>query len=51
MNPAIKVVMFSAMSEPELINTLIAAGAAAFVSKLAGGDLLETIRRLCATGF
>jgi CheY-like chemotaxis protein len=48
MNPAIKVVVFSAMSEPEVSEALIAAGASAFVSKLASVDLLATIRRLCA---
>jgi DNA-binding NarL/FixJ family response regulator len=48
MNPAMKVVVFSAMSEPELIEALIAAGASAFVSKLASADLPATIRRVCA---
>ena len=48
MNPAIKVVVFSAMSEPELGEALIAAGASAFVSKMASADLPTTIRRLCA---
>ena len=48
MNPAIKVVVFSAMSESELGEALIAAGASAFVSKLASDDLPATIRRLCA---
>ena len=50
LNPAMKVVMFSAMSEPALVEALMAAGASAFVSKLASADLLETIRRLCTTG-
>ena len=48
MNPAMKVVVFSAMSEPEVSDALIAAGASAFVSKLASADLPATIRRLCA---
>ena len=48
MNPAMKVVVFSAMSEPELSDALIAAGASAFVSKLASADLPATIRRVCA---
>jgi DNA-binding NarL/FixJ family response regulator len=48
MNPAMKVVVFSAMSETELSDELIASGASAFVSKLASGDLLATIKRLCA---
>ena len=48
MSPAMIVVAFSAMSDPELSEALIAAGASAFVSKLASADLLATIRRLCA---
>ena len=48
LNPAIKIVAFSAMSEPELSAALIAAGASAFVSKLASADLPATIRRVCA---
>ena len=48
LNPAIKIVAFSAMNEPELIEALIAAGASAFVSKMASADLLATISRLCA---
>jgi DNA-binding NarL/FixJ family response regulator len=48
MNPAMKVIVFSAMSEAELSEALIAAGASAFVSKLASEDLPATIRRLCA---
>ena len=43
-----KVVVFSAMSEPEVREALIAAGASAFVSKLASADLPATIRRVCA---
>ena len=48
MNPAMRVVVFSAMSDPELSEALIAAGASAFVSKLASADLPATIRRVCA---
>ena len=48
MNPAMKVVVFSAMSDPEVSEALVAAGASAFVSKLASADLPATIRRLCA---
>jgi DNA-binding NarL/FixJ family response regulator len=48
MIPATKVVVFSAMRESELSEALIEAGASAFVSKLASGDLPATIRRLCA---
>jgi len=47
-NPALKVVVFSAMIEPEITDALVAAGASAFVSKLAGADLRATVRRLCA---
>jgi len=45
---AVKIIAFSAMTEPELIEALIAAGASAFVSKMASADLLATIWRLCA---
>ena len=45
---ATQVVVFSAMSEPEVREVLIAAGASAFVSKLASADLPATIRRVCA---
>jgi DNA-binding NarL/FixJ family response regulator len=48
MHPALKVVVLSAMSEPEVTEALIAAGASAFVSKLASADLPATIRRLFA---
>jgi len=48
MNPAMKVVVFSAMSDPEVSEALVAAGASAFVSKLASAELPATIRRLCA---
>jgi DNA-binding NarL/FixJ family response regulator len=47
-HPAVKVVVFSATSEPEIRDALIAAGASAFVSKMASEDLLATILRLCA---
>ena len=48
MYPALKVIVFSAMSDPEVSDALVAAGASAFVSKLASDDLPATIRRLCA---
>ena len=48
MNPTLKVVVFSAISDAEVSAALIAAGASAFVSKLASADLVATIRRLCA---
>jgi DNA-binding NarL/FixJ family response regulator len=55
-NPAVKVVVFSAMSELELGEALIAAGASAFVSKVSSTDLRATIKRVCdadpkATGY
>ena len=48
-NPAAKVIVFSAMNDPNLAQDSIEAGAAAFVSKMAtdDGDLLSTIKRLC----
>jgi len=48
MNPTIKVVVFSAVSEPEVSEALMAAGASAFVSKLTSVNLPATIRRLCS---
>jgi two-component system invasion response regulator UvrY len=46
-NPQIKVIMFTAMSEEDVKEQSFAAGASAFVSKLAaGGDLLSAINRL-----
>ena len=48
LNPAPKVVGFSAMSEPQVSEAFLAAGASAFVSKLASADLLPTIPRVCA---
>ena len=47
-NPKLKVIMFTAMAEPTVGQAFIEAGASAFVSKLASGDLLATIKRLCA---
>jgi DNA-binding NarL/FixJ family response regulator len=47
MDPALKVVVFSAASDPELCEAMMAAGASAFVSKLASADLAATIGRLC----
>jgi DNA-binding NarL/FixJ family response regulator len=48
LHPALKVVVFSAMSESELSEGLVASGASAFVSKLSSDDLLGTIKRVCA---
>ena len=46
-NPEMKVIVFTAMEDPEVKERAFAAGAAAFVSKLGHGDLLSVIRRLC----
>ena len=47
MNPETKVIMFSAMNDPNVSQAFFEAGASAFVSKMASGDLLSTIKRLC----
>ena len=48
-HPAMKVIVFTAMGDPDVRQQSIEAGAAAFVPKLASVDgLLSTIRRLCA---
>jgi DNA-binding NarL/FixJ family response regulator len=49
LNPAMKVIMFTAMDGPNAGQAFVEAGASAFVSKLASTDLLSTIKRLCAT--
>jgi DNA-binding NarL/FixJ family response regulator len=46
-NPAMKIIVFSAMSDPEVSAALVAAGASAFVSKMASEDLSGIILRLC----
>jgi len=46
MNPEVKVIVFTAMDDPDLKQRAIEVGASAFVSKGAG-DLLSTIKRLC----
>ena len=48
-NPAMKVIMFTAMDGLNASQAFVEAGASAFVSKLASADLLSTIKRLCAT--
>ena len=45
-NPEIKIVVFTAMSDPDVGKRIFAVGASAFVSKLAVGDLLSAIKRL-----
>jgi DNA-binding NarL/FixJ family response regulator len=46
-NPATKVIMFTAMADQATSQAFLEAGASAFVSKLASEDLLSTIQRLC----
>ena len=47
-NPEIRIIVFSAMTDPAIPERSLAAGASAFVSKLADADdLLSTIKRLC----
>jgi DNA-binding NarL/FixJ family response regulator len=46
-NPAAKVIMFSAMTDADVLQRSVEAGASAFVSKLEdNGTLLSTIKRL-----
>jgi DNA-binding NarL/FixJ family response regulator len=47
-NPAIKVIMFTGLDDPHVSQASLAAGASAFVSKLASFDLLPAIKRVCA---
>jgi CheY-like chemotaxis protein len=48
-NPQMKVIVFSAMSDPDIKERSFEAGAVAFVPKLGSVDgLLSTIKRLCA---
>ena len=49
-NPERKVIMFTAVDDPNLSQAFLEAGASAFVSKVASVDLLRTIKRLCADG-
>jgi DNA-binding NarL/FixJ family response regulator len=46
-NPGMKVVVFTAMDDADASQVFLAAGASAFVSKLAAAELLSTIKRLC----
>ena len=49
--PEIKVVMFSAMNDPDVKRRCLEVGAAAFVSKLGDKDSLSSvIKRLCVDG-
>ena len=47
-NPKMKVIMFTAMADPNTKQAFVEAGACAFVSKLASDDLLSIIKGLCA---
>ncbi len=47
MNPGMKVIMFTAMDDPNASQAFFEAGASAFVSKLSSVDLLSAIKRLC----
>ena len=50
-HPEIRVIVFTALSDPDVTQRSFEVGASAFVSKLGGDDgLLSTIRRLCADG-
>jgi DNA-binding NarL/FixJ family response regulator len=50
-HPEIKVVMFSAMNDPDVKRRCLEVGAAAFVSKLGDKDSLSSvIKRLCVHG-
>jgi DNA-binding NarL/FixJ family response regulator len=47
-NPETKVVVFTAMNDPDIRQRSLEVGASAFVSKVAcDGDLLSAIKRLC----
>ncbi len=48
LNPAAKVILYSATNDPDVRQRAFEVGASAFVSKVPGdGDLLATITRLC----
>ena len=49
-NPEMKVIVFTAMNDPDVRARAFELGASAFVSKLAvASELLETVKRLCDT--
>ena len=48
LNPAAKVIVFTAMDDPSLRQRSVEVGAAAFVCKVSSDDdLLSTVKRLC----
>ena len=48
-HPRMKVIVFTAMNDPDVRQRSFELGASAFVFKMAGdGDLLATVKRLCA---
>jgi len=49
-NPQAKVIVFTAMNDPDVRQRCFEVGASAFVSKMSGDgdDLLTTIQRLCS---
>jgi DNA-binding NarL/FixJ family response regulator len=50
-HPEMKVIVFTAMNDPDVRQRSVEVGASAFVFKMAGdGDLLATVKRLCADG-
>ena len=46
LNPAAKVIVFSAMNDPDIKQRCIEVGASAFLLKGMGDDLLSTVQRL-----
>ena len=49
--PDAKIIVFSAMNDPDVRQRSFEVGASAFVSKMAGnGELLSTVKRLCGDG-
>jgi DNA-binding NarL/FixJ family response regulator len=50
-HPEMKVIVFTAMNDPDVRQRSLEVGASAFVFKMSGdGDLLSTVRRLWAGG-
>ena len=49
-HPAMKVIVFTAMNDPDVRRRSFELGASAFVFKAGDGDLLSTVKRLCADG-